>query len=190
MVALGGTFDHLHAAHKLLLQLALFLSTRKVIVGITAPSLLVGKSNADLVEPLEVRTKGVQDFLERCDGGVELFLREIHDPLGPTAWDPDIQTLVVSRETVSGGEAVNRARKDKGLGELELWVVDVIASTLQQEPRGAADPEQEGEGDHVAETLIKTTDLRDEMDEKKLKELKMGSTGIREWIAEQRRAQS
>lgn len=34
-VALGGTFDHLHAGHKILLTMAAWLSTKRVIVGIT-----------------------------------------------------------------------------------------------------------------------------------------------------------
>ncbi|EIW69660.1 hypothetical protein TREMEDRAFT_19339, partial [Tremella mesenterica DSM 1558] len=126
-VALGGTFDHLHPAHKLLLQSSLFLATRKLIIGITAPSLLVNKSNAALVESLEVRTRNVEDFLRRCGAKIPIRAKEINDPLGPTAWDEDIQALVVSRETVAGGEMVNTKRRENGLGELELFIVDVIA---------------------------------------------------------------
>lgn len=35
VVALGGTFDHLHAGHKILLTMAAWISSWKVIVGIT-----------------------------------------------------------------------------------------------------------------------------------------------------------
>ena len=35
VVILGGTFDHLHAGHKILLSMAAWIATRKVIVGIT-----------------------------------------------------------------------------------------------------------------------------------------------------------
>lgn len=34
-IALGGTFDHLHSGHKVLLTMAAWLATRRVIVGIT-----------------------------------------------------------------------------------------------------------------------------------------------------------
>ena len=81
---------------------------------------------------------------------------EIHDALGPTAYEAEIQALVVSRETQSGGEMVNSVRQEKGLHSLEMYVIDVIAAAR--------------------------TDLKGEKDEKKLKELKMGSTGIRQWI--------
>jgi hypothetical protein len=35
VVALGGTFDHLHAGHKILLSMAAWIASRKVIVGVT-----------------------------------------------------------------------------------------------------------------------------------------------------------
>lgn len=35
VVALGGTFDHLHAGHKILLSMAAWIATKKVIVGVT-----------------------------------------------------------------------------------------------------------------------------------------------------------
>lgn len=179
VVALGGTFDHLHAAHKLLLHLAFFLSSRKIIVGVMADHLLSSKVNVNLIEPLQRRISAIEAFLIRRGGRIrtkqpdqtqssviEIDVVEITDPFGPTAWDEDIQALVVSRETFGGGEAVNKRREEKDLPGLELFVIDVIASTLQNDDN------------------MKTLDLSGEMDEKKLKELKMGSTGIRQWIAE------
>ena len=35
--ALGGTFDHLHAGHKILLSMAAWFARKKVIVGVTGP---------------------------------------------------------------------------------------------------------------------------------------------------------
>ena len=171
--ALGGTFDHLHAAHKLLLHLSLFLTTNKLIVGVMTQSLLKSKSNAQLLQPLDERIRITKDFLSRQGTGVELDVVEIHDPFGPTAWDGDIQALVVSKETVSGGEAVNEKREEKGLGKLDVWVIDVIAA----EPSIA--PSEKDQGDLRG---IKTRDLSHVDDEGELKELKMGSTAIRQWI--------
>ncbi|KAK4688641.1 pantetheine-phosphate adenylyltransferase, partial [Tremellales sp. Uapishka_1] len=166
VVALGGTFDHLHAAHKLLLQLSLFLTTRVLIVGLMSDSLLASKSNAALVEPITYRIAQVTAFLRRCGASdAQLDIQEIHDAFGPTAYEPDIQALVVSRETRQGGEMVNRLRGEKQLPALELFVIDVISSNL------------------VSETEAETVDLTEEEDER-LKELKMGSTAIRQWIRE------
>jgi glycerol-3-phosphate cytidylyltransferase-like family protein len=35
VVALGGTFDHLHAGHKLLLTMGIFLAAKKLIIGVS-----------------------------------------------------------------------------------------------------------------------------------------------------------
>ena len=35
VVALGGTFDHLHAGHKILLSMAAWIADEKVIIGMT-----------------------------------------------------------------------------------------------------------------------------------------------------------
>jgi pantetheine-phosphate adenylyltransferase len=185
--ALGGTFDHLHAAHKLLLHLSLFLSTRKLIVGIMSDSLLSSKSNSSLVQPLEKRVKGVEDFLSRCGAkksdqdqtGVVMDVVEIHDAFGPTAWDEDIDALVVSTETRSGGEMVNKVRKEKGLGELELFIIDVIASNLVEGVESSTIAVES----RTPSMGVKTVDLSEETDEKRLKDLKMGSTAIRQWLA-------
>ncbi|WWC61147.1 uncharacterized protein I303_103726 [Kwoniella dejecticola CBS 10117] len=175
VVALGGTFDHLHAAHKLLLQSSHFLAQDKIIVGVMSDSLLSSKKHSELVEPFSKRLSEVKAFLRRLgsssssalglnsnpSGKVELDIIEITDAYGPTKYDPNIQALVVSKETLSGGQAVNIARKEANLNQLEIYVVDVIA-------------DQSGAG----------AELVGESDEGRLKELKLGSTGIRRWISE------
>jgi hypothetical protein len=35
VVAMGGTFDHIHAGHKILLSMAAWIADEKVIVGVT-----------------------------------------------------------------------------------------------------------------------------------------------------------
>ncbi|WVQ71610.1 hypothetical protein IAR50_001150 [Cryptococcus sp. DSM 104548] len=161
VVALGGTFDRLHAAHKLLLHLGVFLATQKLIVGLMADNLLASKTHAELVQPLAERLGNANAFLARLGAPktLQLDVLRIDDALGPTRSDPDIQALVCSRETLSGGEYVNNSRKGAGLDELELFVVDVIAEREE-------------------------VDLKQEVDEAKLKKMKMGSTGVRTWIAE------
>lgn len=157
VVALGGTFDHLHAAHKLLIHLALFVCTRKLIVGVMVDSLLSGKSNADLVEPLSTRLAAVEAFVSRR-GGVIPDVVPISDAYGPTAYDDNIDALVVSQETASGGLAVNAKRNEASLRPLEIHTVEVIGSTSRD-----------------------FTNLSPE----ELKDLKLGSTAIRQYIADQ-----
>ena len=113
--------------------------------------------------------------------GVSMEVVEITDGYGPTAWDEDIQALVVSQETFSGGQAVNELRKEKGLSTLDMFVINVIASKLDIE-------REESDNDTTLKLKIgdeiRTLDLSGEKDENRLKQLKMGSTAIRQWIAE------
>ena len=72
-VALGGTFDHLHAGHKLLLSATAFLiqqvtqpseiRDRCLTVGITGDELLKNKKHAQFLESWEERQKAVIHFL-------------------------------------------------------------------------------------------------------------------------------
>ena len=72
-VAVGGTFDHLHAGHKLLLSMtALALEPedphepsreRTMIVGITGDELLTNKKHADQMQSWDDRQQAVREYL-------------------------------------------------------------------------------------------------------------------------------
>ncbi|KAG9017181.1 hypothetical protein FRB90_001447 [Tulasnella sp. 427] len=102
VAALGGTFDHLHAGHRILLSMSAWIASRKVIVGMTDDVLLQRKANREVMEHLPVRTERVKSFLELFKPGLEYDIVPITDVCGPTGWDPDIQALVVSKETLHG----------------------------------------------------------------------------------------
>ncbi|KAG0142619.1 hypothetical protein CROQUDRAFT_50056 [Cronartium quercuum f. sp. fusiforme G11] len=153
-VALGGTFDHLHAGHKILLTMAAWLANKRVIVGITDDNLLVNKKFKSELQSLSDRTKSVQSFLRLISpSSLEILTPALNDIYGPTANDPDIQAILVSRETISGANSINEIRHSKGLPKLEKYVIDVISPT---------------------DVCLQ--------DEKELKELKISSTEIRRWL--------
>lgn len=70
-VAVGGTFDHLHIGHKLLLTMFAFVLGRRqqsdqpsvLTVGITGDALLVNKKFADQLESWKARQESTHDFL-------------------------------------------------------------------------------------------------------------------------------
>lgn len=71
-LCLGGTFDHLHPGHKLLLEATVLLLTipekeskkqSVLIVGISGDDLLKNKKYAEELEPWETRARGVLSFL-------------------------------------------------------------------------------------------------------------------------------
>lgn len=135
--------------------MAAWIASQKLIVGITDDALLVNKANKHVLESLDVRTSRIRAFLTRFKSSLEYDIVPITDVYGPTAWDPNIQAIIVSKETIAGGDAINKLRKEKNLPPLKRFVIDVISST-----------------DHSLDTE----------DAEALKKIKMSSTFIREWI--------
>ncbi|KAH7889630.1 hypothetical protein F5I97DRAFT_1845899 [Phlebopus sp. FC_14] len=155
VVALGGTFDHLHAGHKILLSMAAWITEVKLIVGLTDEKLLKNKSNRHVMESTSTRMEKTRSFLQLFRIDLEYDLVPIRDVYGPTGWDPNIQALVVSKETLSGAAAIDKERARKSLPALQTFVIDVIS----------ADSEK-----------------LDHEDAEMLKQTKMSSTFIRDWI--------
>ncbi|AMD21986.1 HFR131Wp [Eremothecium sinecaudum] len=124
--ALGGTFDHLHDGHKILLSMSTFLTSSKLIVGVTDQPLLRNKKYPELLESYDKRCEKVIEFLNRLKDSLQIKLFPLHDTCGPTGTEPDIEALVVSRETVSGGEFINKTRNERHLPLLDLYVVNVL----------------------------------------------------------------
>ncbi|KAK1223947.1 hypothetical protein PQX77_013168 [Marasmius sp. AFHP31] len=157
VTALGGTFDHLHSGHKILLSMAAFVTSRRIIVGVTHSSLLVRKTHASLIESLDIRIENVRRFLKRFAPHLEVYdIVPIEDVYGPTAWDTEVEALVVSKETLRGADEIAKLRASKSLSQLDTLVIDVISST--------------------------SPDL-DDSDQEWLRNAKMSSTAIREWIS-------
>ncbi|GAA6046054.1 hypothetical protein NBRC10513_002056 [Rhodotorula toruloides] len=161
--AMGGTFDHLHMGHKLLLSMACSITSQKLIVGVSDDALLKNKKHRDLLEPLNVRIRNVQSFVALIRPEIQCECVPLQDVYGPTANDPSIQALVVSDETKAGGDTINKLRTSRSLPPLDVWCISLVAHDAQG---GSATSQEEKVAVEVAS--------------------KMGSTGIREWLARKR----
>lgn len=126
VVAVGGTFDHLHDGHRVLLTVAGYLAKECLIVGITGAELLTKKKYAEVLESYMTRQLHVEEFLEYVFPQLDIETHMIHDVSGPTATIEDIDALVLSRETIKGGIEVNKIRLEKGFKPLIVYDVDVI----------------------------------------------------------------
>lgn len=126
-VAVGGTFDRLHAGHRLLLTVASWSCRHHLRVGITSDSVLTGKSHSNLITSAEERAQNAVTFTKSVNPTLDLVTTSyLTDPSGPAAIDPTIDALVVSAETASGASTINDARIRAGLAPLALLVVDVL----------------------------------------------------------------
>jgi pantetheine-phosphate adenylyltransferase len=134
-VAVGGTFDRLHAGHRLLLAVAALACTRTCYVGVTGDKLLSNKANAHLLHTYEHRAYAAKDFLQSVRPSLTVELSALLEPAAPpkAATMPEITALVISRETVAGGAKLQQARRERGITEpLDLILVDLVGASSQE----------------------------------------------------------
>ncbi|KAL5713671.1 pantetheine-phosphate adenylyltransferase [Ranunculus cassubicifolius] len=93
---IGGTFDRLHDGHHLFLKFSNF------------------------IEPIEKRMKVVEDYIKSIKPDLLVKVEPITDPYGPSIVDENLEAIIVSKETVAGGESVNKKRDEKGLQQLKV----------------------------------------------------------------------
>ncbi|XP_034242638.1 bifunctional coenzyme A synthase [Thrips palmi] len=132
-VVLGGTFDRLHAGHKILLSEAVLRCRRKLTVGVTDESMLKTKCLTELIASCEDRIADVLEVLQDLDPNIEYDVVPISDPFGPTIREPSFEMIVVSEETKAGGLKVNEAREAKSLKPLVVHSVDLLVTQIKQE---------------------------------------------------------
>ncbi len=121
-VAVGGTFDPLHDGHKALLTKACELSRGgELLVGLTSSEMVSSKAHD--VADYRLRYERVMRFI-RLQGITPVIVR-LDDPYGPTIHD-DFDYIVVSPETHPVALKINRIRREKGLGQVKIVLVDYV----------------------------------------------------------------
>ncbi len=124
--AVAGTFNILHDGHKALLRRAFEIGD-EVRIGITSDRM--ASEGRDATVSFDIRRKAVESFVS---GMGEYRIFEIDDIFGPAAIMDEVDVLVVSEETLDNGWKVNEERKRRGLNPLQLSVVDLIPSELDE----------------------------------------------------------
>ena len=134
-VCVGGTFDRLHAGHKLLLTKAALLAERDLLIGVTDAPLLRRKQLRELMQPLAHRAAIAEEFVRSVRPGLRCNSVALSDPLGPAATDPELNTLVASAETAKGAQVANEKRRDARIPP--LWITEARLVSAPRQPSGS-----------------------------------------------------
>jgi phosphopantetheine adenylyltransferase/predicted metal-dependent HD superfamily phosphohydrolase len=128
-VLFAGTFDHLHSGHKSIITQSLFLAEDTLYVAVTSEQLLLRKKCPAAIEPFDSRVIGVDNFIRSivpdCKKDVEIVILETPDAIGP-AGHLDFDAIIVTPETLKGGEAVNEARVARGNKPVEIVTLQIL----------------------------------------------------------------
>ena len=130
LIGLGGTFDHLHDGHRLLLKTAAKLGTH-IALALTTESLLESKKHRNLLETYNIREMKIREFLERDLGLSSDFytILPLDDPYGPAITDWEIEAHVSSMETHDVAIKINEVRIEKGLPPMTLIIIPIVTDS-------------------------------------------------------------
>lgn len=138
LIALGGTFDHLHAGHKHFLSHAL-AAAAQLVIGVTVPEMNASKAYSQLIEPYNKRVSNLKKYLGSFNKPCRII--PLTDIFGETLDNPEIDALAVTTLTQSGAQAVNRERHKRDLQPLPLIVASMLTTSS---------------GDYLSSTLIRS----------------------------------
>ena len=124
VVATGGTFDHLHRGHVALLTRC-FEVGELVVIGVTSDA-FARKEGKSPDQSYEERVRSLEAFLRRRFSGRKYVIAKLDDYFGPGIASPEVQAIVVSRETAKRVSIANAMREAKGYPPLKTVVVEYV----------------------------------------------------------------
>jgi pantetheine-phosphate adenylyltransferase len=124
VVATGGTFDHLHRGHSALLSKS-FDVGEKVVIGVTSDA-FARREGKQPDQSYEERTASLESLLRQEFPGRDYLIAKLDDYFGPGIASPEVQAIVVSRETAKRVPIANALRREKGFPPLDVVVVDYV----------------------------------------------------------------
>ena len=120
----GGTFDTLHKGHRMLIARA-FRTADRVLVCVTSDGMAGRKHLAYRIGTYHSRRKRLEGFLRDRGWLGRAEILKITDPF-TEGLRPGLTHIIVSPETLANARKLNAMRRQKGLRELEIVVVDWV----------------------------------------------------------------
>ena len=129
-VATGGTFDHIHKGHLSLLAKS-FEVGDQVVIGVTSDA-FASREGKTPDQTYEERVTKLEETLKSTFPGRRYLISKLDDYFGPGIASPEVEAIVVSRETASRVPLANSLRAKKGYAPLEVVTVDFVLAEDSQ----------------------------------------------------------
>ena len=142
LVALGGTFDIIHVGHMALLDKGFSIS-KKVILGLTSDE-LAEKKGKKLLNSFQIRYSRLDSLLKEKFPNSLFEIAKLDNDFGPAAIEGNVDALVVSEETSSKGETLNKLRLEQNQSPVTIVVVPMILAK---------------DGDRISTTRIRNSEI-------------------------------
>ena len=124
VVATGGTFDHIHRGHEALLARS-FEVGEKVVIGVTSDA-FARRQGKSPDQSYALRKRRLQELIEGRFPGREYLIAKLDDYFGPGIASPEVEAIVVSRETSKRVPLANELRSRRGYPPLRVVIVDYV----------------------------------------------------------------
>jgi pantetheine-phosphate adenylyltransferase len=123
-VATGGTFDHIHRGHLSLLTRSFEVGDR-VVIGVTSDA-FAKREGKSPDQKYEERVRALKQLIRERFPGRDYLIAKLDDYFGPGIASPEVQAIVVSRETAKRVPMANALREAKGFPPLEVVTIDYV----------------------------------------------------------------
>ena len=122
-IAVGGTFDTIHAGHRNLIERA-FSTGAFVFIGLTSDE-YVSKAGKKIEHDFQTRKAQLESFLLKNYPSTKYIIVRLDDRFGPGIFTSSVEAIVVSTETLPVVEEANKRRRSVGLPDLKVEVVPI-----------------------------------------------------------------
>ncbi|MDG6989274.1 MAG: pantetheine-phosphate adenylyltransferase [Nitrososphaerota archaeon] len=123
-VATGGTFDHLHLGHLALITKSFEVGER-VVIGVTSDEFARSEGKTP-DQGYKERVMALEALISERFPGRQHLVAKLDDYFGPGIASPEVEAIVVSRETAKRVSLANALRRKKGFPPLKVVVVNYV----------------------------------------------------------------